>query len=406
MSSPEAQPEPAEVIVRGAFVPRATTAYEWGPALFLLIVLGTVGAVFAGQAGSFASFAAIAGLAALGYAGFRATRPTPQHATLRANRVGLWFGDAPIAKREDVLSATATASRKGGVVRVLRRGIPRPLVLVVRDLDSARAVVDALDLDVHGTTVEARAATGFGSVSSSLVLRLLVALLGILTLIAVAVHPLLGLASLLLSGALLWPSTYVAGADGVLRRGLLTRRFIPIADIARVQCTPSRVRLRLRSGRTHDVPIWHGDDVFRARGDRMVTRAALFAERIEAALERDDRRAPPLDPSKLARPADMPAAAWMQSLSELASDQGTFRQPATTPEQLWDVVDDGSAAAASRAAAAVALRATLDDHGRQRLRLAAESTAAPHLRVAFERAAESDDAPLAEALDDLARIER
>jgi hypothetical protein len=51
--------------------------------------------------------------------------------------------------------------------------------------------------------------------------------------------------------------------------------------------------------------------------------------------------------------------------------------------------------------AAVALRSKLDEAERARLRVAAEATAAPKIRVALEAAAEEDDARVAEAMREL-----
>jgi hypothetical protein len=67
------------------------------------------------------------------------------------------------------------------------------------------------------------------------------------------------------------------------------------------------------------------------------------------------------------------------------------------------MVEDPAADVAVRAASAVALGATLDDAGRQRLRLAAKVTALPELSAVLEREAEADAAAAEEALEVLER---
>jgi hypothetical protein len=74
-------------------------------------------------------------------------------------------------------------------------------------------------------------------------------------------------------------------------------------------------------------------------------------------------------------------------------------------DRLWSVLEDGASAPAHRAAAAVALSPHLDDAGRQRVRIAAQATATPKLRVALEAAAEDDDVRLIEALDEVTAAE-
>jgi hypothetical protein len=67
---------------------------------------------------------------------------------------------------------------------------------------------------------------------------------------------------------------------------------------------------------------------------------------------------------------------------------------------LWRVAEDAFASADARAGAAMALRAALDDHGRTRLRVAADACATPELRAALEAIA-SDEDDVTQALDEL-----
>jgi hypothetical protein len=60
-------------------------------------------------------------------------------------------------------------------------------------------------------------------------------------------------------------------------------------------------------------------------------------------------------------------------------------------DRLWRVLDSGAASDADRAAAAVALAAEDSEPDRQRIRIVAESTANPALRMLLTQAAEEGD---------------
>jgi hypothetical protein len=81
--------------------------------------------------------------------------------------------------------------------------------------------------------------------------------------------------------------------------------------------------------------------------------------------------------------------------------EGSYRRAVVSDETLWRVVDDASLDARMRAGAAVALRKVLDEAGRARLRVVAESTASPRLRVALRAASNAEEKGLAESLEDL-----
>ncbi len=85
----------------------------------------------------------------------------------------------------------------------------------------------------------------------------------------------------------------------------------------------------------------------------------------------------------------------------------TFRGAAApTPEALLRVVEDASAKPVERVAAAIALAAA-GDAARVRIRVVAEATAAPRLRVALEAVAREDEvADALEALESESAAER
>ena len=89
---------------------------------------------------------------------------------------------------------------------------------------------------------------------------------------------------------------------------------------------------------------------------------------------------------------------WVSDLRAKAQ-QAPYRKADATPETLWRLLDDASAPPATRAGAALALSASLDDASRTRLRVSAEACAEPKLRVALTRVAEgASDTELEEAL--------
>ena len=399
MPSPDSRPDVLPIVVPRALVAQGTsTRDKLGGLLFVVMlavfaVLGSRWGLGFQRAGSLWALGGIGALVALG---IRSHQRRNRFHTLRAGRAGLSLDDVPVVAREDVASAMAGSSGRAAMVKIGRRGLGGALTITVPDLETARSIVDALGLDARRTTAHFWAASRISESQLSIL-----AIVAIAVGLALAVHHVAALflmAIFLFFVAAVLPTAVVVGTDGVLVQWGLYRRFIPIADIEWVQHMPARVRLHLRSGRSYDV-------FFRGREDTVVPEAGLLAERVVEARARRDRRAPLLDPSTLARPVGTPARAWIEALSTIAHE-GTFRQGAVTPEQLWDVVEDASLDAGRRAAAAVALRGSLDPRGRARLRVAAGATAAPQLRIALERAAGDDDAPLAEALDELARIER
>ena len=76
-----------------------------------------------------------------------------------------------------------------------------------------------------------------------------------------------------------------------------------------------------------------------------------------------------------------------------------------TSNRLWRVLDTPAASDADRAAAAVALAAAGSEPDRQRLRIAAESTANPALRILLRQAAEEGDADDQGVAETLAELE-
>ena len=311
---------------------------------------------------------------------------------VQVGRAGVALDGVPIVGRDHIRAAIVGLDRFGAHVRIDLRG-GGDLSIGVSDVRVARAMVEALGFDARRTTATFRAGS-----------RVNESTMGVAAIVAVAIA--FGLvcwnvvfafaaAMVLFLGGLAMPTMVTVGTDGLLVRWAVERKYFPYPDIARVERMPGRVRLHLKSRKIFDV-------VFRSRDDRDEPAAGQLAERIVEAIERRDASGSRVDVSKLVRPAGVEVRAWMASLAEILSE-GTFRDAPITADQLWEIVEDATATTTARAAAAIALRRVVDERGKKRLRVVANATAAPHLRVALEQAADGDDADVEQALTALDR---
>ena len=93
---------------------------------------------------------------------------------------------------------------------------------------------------------------------------------------------------------------------------------------------------------------------------------------------------------------------WLKTLRELAASGDSYRGASLSRERLLALLDDPRARPSHRIGAAVILAERNDDEGMARIRVAADTTASPRVRVAFESVArgEIEERALAEAVDD------
>jgi hypothetical protein len=109
-----------------------------------------------------------------------------------------------------------------------------------------------------------------------------------------------------------------------------------------------------------------------------------------------------VDPRTLAR-GDREVGVWLGVLRSTLERSTGFRDAEPpSPDALLALVEDASARAIDRAAAAIAL-SRADASFKRRVRVVAETTAAPQLRVALEAAVEDDEQKLASALEEIER---
>lgn len=281
----------------------------------------------------------------------------------------------------------------------LRRRWATPIELQVGSTDEARAILRALGLDVTQTV--ARFRTLSRAVSKR---RYVAATLGsFFTVYAVFIigltrsrnDPTLAAATgvaffvglLAMMTLMLMPTKLSVGADGVVLRWLFRDRFIAYGDIEGAEQYEkgwgrSRhigIKLTLRSGEEVLIPTgqakWNNEEM------------AIIHERMREAMEAFRLGDAAADAALLRRGArDVPE--WIAALRAIGSGANADMRTAPLPrERLFRIVESPTAAVAERAAAAVALGGELDDEARGRLRIAAEATASPKLRVVLEAAA-------------------
>lgn len=172
------------------------------------------------------------------------------------------------------------------------------------------------------------------------------------------------------AGAWARPVRVTVGEDGVLLERPFNRRFLAIDEIEGVSFTRTSFTLSLRAG------------------ERIVVSASNLSvvDAISEALAaRDRRRADRLE--RLAR-RDRSAREWSADLARVLHREGGFREEAVSAEAVGAVLDDVTQPLEQRLGAAVALsRAGLAE----RVRVAAEASANPRVRVALRRIAGGEE---------------
>jgi hypothetical protein len=197
------------------------------------------------------------------------------------------------------------------------------------------------------------------------------------------------------------PSKIVVGVDGVLVKWLFTKRFIPMSQITAVTRADDRaIRFHLSSGESVVVHTSMRGKYKTARAPQH--RDAVLA-RVAEALAAFRARGASVDVSALVGRGTRTKNEWLDALRKLRAGGGGYRSALVRDDDLWRVVEDPAAPADERAGAAMVLRRSLDESGRARVRVAAEASASPKLRVVLDAAASETDDALESAIDDLAK---
>jgi hypothetical protein len=189
----------------------------------------------------------------------------------------------------------------------------------------------------------------------------------------------------------------VVGADAIVVHTGARPRVVAHTAVERVSATRGGVEVVLRSGEV--VPLCVSSTGETADAHRAALEARLDEALELHALRGDGREAETTRLRRAGRPVDE----WVRDLRAFASGAGaTYRVSNVSGDRLWHVLEDPAADATARVGAAVALKPSLDDGGRARIRAIARALALPGARVALEAAADADDdADLYAALDDV-----
>jgi hypothetical protein len=201
-------------------------------------------------------------------------------------------------------------------------------------------------------------------------------------------------------GAML-PSKISVGIDGVHLRWWWQKKLIPMSTIRGIERADAReIRLRLADGSEHT--IYTSMRSKNGTSTHAKQHCDAVIARLLEAKAAFDMRTSGADVSALLGKGTRTRDEWREALDKLRSAEGGYRQAVVRDDDLWRVVEDPSAPDDARGAAAVLLRRSLDDEGRARVRVAAEATASPKLRIALDAAAGEKDETVEAALDDLA----
>jgi hypothetical protein len=300
---------------------------------------------------------------------------TPQRIDARLDELGVRVADRIVGRRRSFRAGWIERDRERTCVHV--DGVRPALRLEARDVADARRLLRLLGLDGAQTVLR------FRSYSSAVWMQLVaqVALQSTVEIRRFTGVTLAQIALWALFVVALWVVTFfsihgetIIGADGVLFRGRLRRRFVPFSEIASVDCEGSaKLVVRTRDGTT-----------FTRSLPAPAAQAAL--EAIQGSLASVGGTPEALRRRLRRSTSDEDPAVWLGRVRALAAPV-SYRAAGLAAEVLWQVIDDPGASPSERAAAAVALDVNATQAERQRLHEVAARIASPQVRVAIEHVA-------------------
>jgi hypothetical protein len=347
-------------------------------------------------------------------------RKLPGKLTVEGDTI-LW-NDEPLARRDEIERVTHYRDVTSGTVVRLHRRNARDWKLVVKDAGAAREVLRVLGFGPERSTAKLVGKSRFSAIQGWLRLVAYVAIFGTVGVFAAAVESLTrtGPGAFFAAMAMVIPvlavlhlpsTTVEIGADALAVRWLGRTRVIPLADVIDIETTTEVVHGKSRS-------VSHYGVIISIRGKRPIAirfgnTPAEIGERnqlverfreVRAALARGDE---PIDTAFLVR-GGRDVGAWIAALRSGSAPEGGMRRAPIPVERFWHIIEDASARAVDRAAAAVAVGRSATPEQRQRVRIAADQTVDPALRHAMERAIDEQAAEeaIAEALDAVEKAAR
>jgi hypothetical protein len=319
--------------------------------------------------------------------------------SLEADERGVHADGVPLLPRSAITEGYVQPNPERPSVKLRCGSLGRRVEVRVKTAEEAHALLSALHLDA------AQARVTFWAPSPTLVsLPLQLLFFAVLVAASSLNLPERAMLTLFLLFLFSWliPRRIVAGADGVRIGWLGPGKFTPYADVHGALADGDDAVIALRSGARLRVPFKRP---FRTAIHLLTffferQRAAMI-ERIEEGVLAHVRRVTDRDAAGLLARSGRTGPEWLKALQGIGSKEADYRAATMPPDLLWRIAENSAAPAHERAAAAVALRETLDDAGRARLHGLAEATAAPRVRIALEAAARStDEEELARALEE------
>ncbi len=180
------------------------------------------------------------------------------------------------------------------------------------------------------------------------------------------------------------------GVDGVTVRGLIERRFLPYADVLRVEPHPHGVRL-VTTRATVLLPTWRrGEAPLTAQhvsGSEASRKQQVVYQRIRRSAVLRQPGGPEL--AMLDR-GGRPLEVWRDEVRALAKEPGDYRRVQLGAQDLEGIVTDAGAPAERRIAAAMALGGDEGPRAHEQVRIAIDTCADDDLKAALEQAAEGE----------------
>jgi hypothetical protein len=323
---------------------------------------------------------------------------------LSTDDTGVRFAGRMIAPRSSLRAGFLIPTwGKPPLVRIERRWPRRPLQIELPDEPTGRALLRALGFDASQVVASftfasrARADARIAALGWTMLVLMFIAFPMIAGATAdspgpwLALFALLGVAILVgWSAVMLMPTRAVVGADGVLISWFWRRRFLRYGEVRAVR--------PFGSGNNQGVALWTAESAPIKLPIKPQLTQQLNDQSTDLVTQRIQQALASYHQNRREREVTLPergqrtVAEWIQSLR--ATGSGANADHRTAPvsrEELFRIVEDPGAEPASRAAAAIAIGGGLDDQGRARLRIAAESTAAPDVRALLELSAEEAD---------------
>jgi hypothetical protein len=180
----------------------------------------------------------------------------------------------------------------------------------------------------------------------------------------------------------------VVGNDGLQLRGLLREDFIPYASIKGVE--------PIRPMSTQSADMFSLAIHLENGSKRVLPMVAIGRERITGLIERIEREKRKAKGDGRTRISDALTRAgkslgeWREELTKLATRQASFREAAFERDEIENVLADPNASPDQRIGAAYVLHRIDPEAGKERVRIAADATAAEDLRDALNEAAEGE----------------